>query len=40
MDLKNVKLIFSDLNDTLSVLYKPASDKVKFYLNKLLHDGK
>ena len=40
MDLKNVKLIFSDLDDTLSVLYKPASDKVKLYLNKLLHDGK
>lgn len=38
--IENVKLIFSDLDDTLSVLYKPASDKVKFYLNRLLHDGK
>ena len=40
MDLENVKLIFADLDDTLSELYKPASKKVKEYLNRLLQEGK
>jgi len=40
MDLEKVKLIFADLDDTLSELYKPASKKVKEYLNRLLQEGK
>ena len=40
MDLEKVKLIFADLDDTLSELYKPASNKVKEYLNRLLQEGK
>lgn len=40
MNLNNIKLIFADLDDTISELYKPASDKMIMYLNKLLEEGK
>lgn len=40
MNLDNIKLIFSDLDDTLTELYKPANENVSIYLNKLLGEGK
>ena len=40
MNLDNVKLIFADLDDTLTELYKPATENVQLYLNKLLEEGK